>query len=137
MFLHAGEDILYIFGGYSKQKEGSKQEGRIHEDMWMLHLKPGLSSTKSSHLDVDKLVWQKCSRKGDYPSPRCGAVAIAYKNKALVFGGVFDSEGKKYFGCFICLFIFRGQVLGIRWFLFSMMICLHLTWIESVGINLV
>jgi hypothetical protein len=29
MFLHSSEDMLYIFGGYSKQKEGSKQEGKV------------------------------------------------------------------------------------------------------------
>lgn len=92
--MHNSEDTLYIFGGYSKQKEGSKQEGKIHEDMWMLPLKPSMTAGKSSTLDLSKLCWQKITRKGDYPSPRCGAATGTYKNKVLVFGGVCDHEGK-------------------------------------------
>eukprot|EP01038_Epipyxis_sp_PR26KG_P009482 gene9482-12773_t len=109
MFLHQQEDCLYIYGGFSKDKVSvlsdgnatSKNELKIHEDMWMLNLKPilGSSSTSSSSkglLDVSKAVWQKISRKGDYPSPRSGAVVAMYKNKALLFGGVYDEEGARH-----------------------------------------
>ena len=34
------------------------------------------------------------TKKGHYPSPRCGAVMSVYKNKGLFFGGVFDDEGE-------------------------------------------
>ncbi len=92
--LHASEDILYIFGGYSKEKsDGNRQEGKIHEDMWMLNLKPCLPTGKSSNLELGKAVWQKISRKGDYPSARCGSVVSVYKNKAVLFGGVYDTKG--------------------------------------------
>jgi N-acetylneuraminic acid mutarotase len=34
MCVHANEDTVYIYGGYSKEKlPGQKKEGRIHEDM--------------------------------------------------------------------------------------------------------
>ena len=39
------EDILYIYGGYSKEKEsGQKKEGRIHEDMWAINLRAMLTT---------------------------------------------------------------------------------------------
>lgn len=95
MALHASEDVVYIYGGYSKEKsEGSRQEGKIHEDMWLLNLKPCLPSGKSTSLELSKATWQKISRKGDYPSPRCGGVMTVYKNKAILFGGVYDTEGR-------------------------------------------
>jgi hypothetical protein len=31
---------------------------------------------------------------GDFPSTRCGSSLVLYKNKALLFGGVFDEEGE-------------------------------------------
>jgi hypothetical protein len=46
-----------------------------------------------SALDLGKANWQKISRKGDFPSTRCGSAVTMYKNKALLFGGVFDEEG--------------------------------------------
>ena len=46
-----------------------------------------------SGLDVTRINWQKISRKGDYPSTRCGSAIAMYKQKALLFGGVFDEEG--------------------------------------------
>jgi N-acetylneuraminic acid mutarotase len=101
MSLHVAEDLVYIFGGYSKEKsEGSRQEGKIHEDMWMLSLKPCLPTTKTGTLDLTKVTWQKISRKGDYPTPRCGGVMTVYKNKAILFGGVQDVEGS-YLSVFV------------------------------------
>lgn len=96
MFVHSTEDTLYVYGGYSKEKAaGSKKEGKVHEDMWMMKMKPMLTSSggggassstvggaapsasaKSlAHLvDVSKGAWERISRKGEYPSTRCGAV---------------------------------------------------------------
>ena len=128
MFLHASEDSIYVWGGFSKEKfattTSSKREGRVHDDMWILRLKPmmlsisekhggsavsgsgggsskhsgGSSSSSSSsstqqQLDITRAVWERVSRKGDFPSSRCGCASVLYKNKLLVFGGVFDDEG--------------------------------------------
>ena len=38
-------------------------------------------------------IFSQITKKGHYPSPRCGAVMAVYKNKGLFFGGVFDDEG--------------------------------------------
>ncbi len=38
--------------------------------------------------------WQRVGKRGDYPSPRCGAAISVHWNKALLFGGVYDQEGK-------------------------------------------
>ena len=117
MTLHTTEDILYIFGGFSKEKEslsvnsnnnnGQKKEGRIHEDMWSMNLRVllatagGTSASGGSSggrvvLDTTKALWQRVSRKGHYPSQRCGFAMAAFKNKALLFGGVFDEEGLQH-----------------------------------------
>ena len=92
---------MYIYGGYSKEKvTGSGKEGKVHQDMWALQLRPALGgggSGGSAALDLSKVVWQKVSRKGDYPSMRCGAAVTLYKQKGLLFGGVFDDEGKPLF----------------------------------------
>eukprot|EP00981_Chlorochromonas_danica_P001943 scaffold402_cov166-Ochromonas_danica.AAC.1 len=110
MCVHTAEDVLYIMGGYSKEKVsgsgggsggaggGGGKEGRVHEDMWMIALKPALPAVRGGGggagggLDVSKLSWQKVSRKGDYPTARSGAVMTVFKNKALSFGGVVDEE---------------------------------------------
>lgn len=89
--------------------------------MWMLNLKPLLSSTNPSgsitrgSIDIQKIIWQKLSKKGTYPSARCGVAMVVYKNKAILFGeylltydepksiryksvigGVFDEEGPRH-----------------------------------------
>lgn len=50
-------------------------------------------------LDLNRAVWQKISRKGDFPSTRCGSAIAMYKSKALLFGGVFDEEGIQQVYC--------------------------------------
>jgi N-acetylneuraminic acid mutarotase len=114
MCAHAQDDVIYIYGGYSKEKvTGSKKEGKVHEDMWCLNLKPMLAAAGAvtagraggvGSIDTSKATWQKITRKGDFPTARCGAGMTMYKNKALLFGGVFDDEGE---GCFvdICDFV--------------------------------
>ena len=103
MVAHATDDCVYIYGGYSREKAlGQKLEAKTHEDMWMLSLRgvlgvatAGATSSRSS-LDVKKAVWQKVSRKGSPPSTRSGAVMTLYKNKGLLFGGVFDDDGPRH-----------------------------------------
>lgn len=65
MMLHPAEDSIFIFGGYSKEKNAAKKsEGKIHTDMWMLNLRgilpsSGAASAGISRLDVSKASWQK------------------------------------------------------------------------------
>jgi len=140
MCLHPTDDLLYIYGGYSKEKQiaanptssvGNKKEAKIHDDMWCVNLKQmlasenqgsvskggaaepimssaellrnkgnkqhgsssnGGSSSSSSRVRYTAN-WQKITKKGQFPSARSGASMYTYKNKGLVFGGVFDEEG--------------------------------------------
>lgn len=104
MSVHANEDILYVHGGYSREKRvvsgsGGAQkkstEGIVHQDSWMMNLKPALGGAGAvkGKLDTSRLTWQKVARKGAALPPRCGAVVVPFKNKGIVFGGVMDQEG--------------------------------------------
>ena len=96
LVVHSGEDCLYVCGGFSKEKlAGMTNEGYVHTDMWILNLHAALGA-KGSALDVQKSSWQKVSKKGHLPTPRCGAVMTLYKNKGLFFGGVCDVEGPRH-----------------------------------------
>ena len=110
MALLSSEDVLFIHGGFSKLKDANnKSEGRIHDDTWMLNLRSILTTTGmkmiqrtlfwstyrilgsssaggKSVIDPNKANWQKVSKKGLAPSPRCGSVMTMYKNKAILFG---------------------------------------------------
>ena len=44
------------------------------------------------HLNIH---YFQITKKGHFPSARCGAVMTVYKNKGLFFGGVLDDEGNK------------------------------------------
>jgi len=95
--IHANEDVLYLYGGYSKEKNPTqKNEGVIHDDMWFINLKSLAGQSISKGLDVSHLQWSRLNKKGQAPSRRCGASMITYKNKAVVFGGVLDEEGKNH-----------------------------------------
>ena len=96
MVVHASDDSLFVCGGFSKEKQaGIKNEGYVHTDVWVLNLVAALGA-RGSALDVQKCTWQKVSKKGHMPSPRCGAVMTLYKNKGLLFGGVHDDEGPRH-----------------------------------------
>ena len=47
------------------------------------------STGGKASLDTTKAIWQKITRKGHFPSTRCGSSLVMYKNKAILFGGVF------------------------------------------------
>eukprot|EP00595_Chromulina_sp_UTEXLB2642_P001484 CAMPEP_0196765108 /NCGR_PEP_ID=MMETSP1095-20130614/7610_1 /TAXON_ID=96789 ORGANISM="Chromulina nebulosa, Strain UTEXLB2642" /NCGR_SAMPLE_ID=MMETSP1095 /ASSEMBLY_ACC=CAM_ASM_000446 /LENGTH=757 /DNA_ID=CAMNT_0042122529 /DNA_START=202 /DNA_END=2472 /DNA_ORIENTATION=+ len=98
MALNTADDCVYVYGGFSKEKNpNQKKEGKIHDDMWMLNLKPAITTGVGRNaLDVQKITWHKISKKGMYPSVRCGSTMCVYKNKAIVFGGVFDEEGPRH-----------------------------------------
>jgi hypothetical protein len=90
----APTEALFVYGGYSKVKsantQGSKSEGIIHADCWMLPLKQLVAGLNAGQNPPS---WERISRKGEYPSSRAGSVSTVYKNKMLVFGGVLDNEG--------------------------------------------
>ena len=90
----APTEALFVYGGYSKVKnanaQGSKSEGIIHIDCWMLPLKSLVAGLNAGQSPPS---WERQSRKGEYPSSRAGSSSIMHKNKMLVFGGVLDNEG--------------------------------------------
>ncbi|KAJ1607488.1 kelch repeat-containing protein [Cryptosporidium canis] len=86
MVLCPNSDRIFIYGGYSKIKDNSKNSlGKTHSDGWILDMKPFLSERKLP-------VWEKVSRKGTPPPLRSGSTIIGYKNQCILFGGVFDQE---------------------------------------------
>ena len=86
MVLCPNSDKIFIYGGYSKIKDNSKNSiGKTHTDSWLLDMKPYLSDRKNP-------VWERLNRKGNPPSPRSGSSITSYKNQCLLFGGVFDKE---------------------------------------------
>lgn len=112
MIVSLNDDVLYIYGGYSKDKaslanvnspqELEKKQAKIHDDLWCLSLKSLLPLTditndfQASSIDISKLIWQKIAKKGQFPSLRCGMSSISFKNKLVIFGGVFDEEGPRH-----------------------------------------
>ena len=76
-----------MYGGYTKlKKQGEKAEGHVYTDLWALNMGP-LAKGGEPH-------WEKVRSKGQVPSARSGAVMAVHRNRALLFGGVVDEEGK-------------------------------------------
>ncbi|ETW02247.1 hypothetical protein H310_05799 [Aphanomyces invadans] len=85
----SSNDTIFMYGGYAKVKNvGEKAEGKVYTDIWALHMGPIIKSQDPT--------WEKLSRKGHAPSPRSGATMTVYKNRAILFGGVFDEEGRRH-----------------------------------------
>ncbi|RLO01966.1 hypothetical protein DYB28_012316, partial [Aphanomyces astaci] len=85
----ASNDTIFMYGGYAKVKNvGEKAEGKVYTDIWALHMAPITKAQDPT--------WEKLSRKGHAPSPRSGATMAVYKNRAILFGGVFDEEGRRH-----------------------------------------
>ena len=61
MCVSVTDDILYIHGGYSKEKvSGQKKEGRVHEDMYVLtHARTRTYSTCEYLMHVCRSVYCK------------------------------------------------------------------------------
>ncbi|KAL7067449.1 kelch motif family protein [Cryptosporidium serpentis] len=79
-------DYIFIYGGYSKVKDTKRNSvGKIHLDCWILDMKPFMNKKGSP-------IWERVSRKGQFPSPRSGSSIVSYKNMAIIFGGVFDQD---------------------------------------------
>ena len=82
-----GGDTAIIHGGYSKLRNPTaKSESKVHNDSWILHLKPILQGKPP--------MWERLfiRGKGSSPTGRSGMVAATYKNRMMVFGGVKDEE---------------------------------------------
>ena len=70
LYLCIPEDVLYIYGGYSKEKEsGQKKEGRIHEDMWAINLRTML--TTIGKCDIAVLVFMPSFSGITYDARQC------------------------------------------------------------------
>ncbi|OQS05922.1 hypothetical protein THRCLA_01987, partial [Thraustotheca clavata] len=83
------KDTIFMYGGYAKVKNvGEKSEGKVYTDMWALNMAPVIKYQDPT--------WEKLSRKGHAPSPRSGATMTVYKNRAILFGGVYDEEGRRH-----------------------------------------
>jgi N-acetylneuraminic acid mutarotase len=83
-FLHPTNDLAFVYGGYVRDK---KVSGTDLNDMWQLSLRllPGMAVPV-------KVTWERLSRRGTPPTRRSGASFTVHKNRALVFGGVFDKD---------------------------------------------
>ena len=46
--------------------------------MWQLNLKHIVNSIVNNMVDASKVNWMKISKKGDYPTPRCGIPYILH-----------------------------------------------------------
>ncbi|CAM9721129.1 unnamed protein product [Chrysoparadoxa australica] len=90
MAVHEAKSQVFVYGGFSKVKEsGAKSEAKVHNDMWVLDLKP-LAGGKG------KPVWERMGKKGAPPCQRSSAAMVVHKNRALLFGGVVDQEGPQH-----------------------------------------
>ncbi|KAH9129334.1 hypothetical protein AeMF1_000620 [Aphanomyces euteiches] len=85
----ASTDTIFMYGGYAKVKNvDEKAEGKVYTDIWALHMAPIIKNQDPT--------WERLSRKGHPPTPRSGATMTVYKNRAILFGGVFDEEGRRH-----------------------------------------
>ena len=77
------EGGIVLHGGYYKKySKKDKAQGLVLNDTWLLRMSSQLNQIK----------WEKRKKSGMCPSARCGMSAVAFKNKAVVFGGVYDEE---------------------------------------------
>ncbi|KAJ3120197.1 hypothetical protein HK098_004791 [Nowakowskiella sp. JEL0407] len=78
---HPTSDFIVLYGGYSKQYvKGQKTQGVTHTDMWALKM-----ST-----DEKAIKWERRKKGGMTPTIRSGCTMTAFKNRAVLFGGVTD-----------------------------------------------
>ena len=83
-FMHPTNDTAFVYGGYVRDK---KVSGTDLSDMWQLSLR-----LQSGVAVPVKATWERLSKKGTAPSRRSGASFAVHKNRALVFGGVYDKD---------------------------------------------
>ncbi|KAJ7535231.1 hypothetical protein O6H91_12G023500 [Diphasiastrum complanatum] len=74
-------DEIFLYGGYFKDHVGDKDgldKGVVHADMWTL--------------DPRAWDWSKVKKLGMPPGPRAGFSMCVHKKRAVLFGGVVDTE---------------------------------------------
>ena len=109
------DDSLIIHGGFSKLMKGNSlarshgsrpqqqqsddqaeesitAETKVHNDTWVLRLKPLLASKPPTWERLTSSVQRTSLDFQRSPNGRAGTTSIAYKDRLLVFGGVIDAE---------------------------------------------
>ncbi|KAF9366119.1 hypothetical protein BGX34_006120 [Mortierella sp. NVP85] len=76
-------DGIILYGGYCKEyTKGQRPKGIVHTDTWLLKM----------NADIKQIRWEKKKKSGSAPSARSGCAMAPYKNRAVLFGGVFDDD---------------------------------------------
>ncbi|KAF9272304.1 hypothetical protein BGZ68_002534, partial [Mortierella alpina] len=81
-FIPCNEGVI-LYGGYCKEyTKGQRPKGIVHTDTWLLKM----------NTDPKLIRWEKKKKSGSAPSARSGCAMAPYKNRAVLFGGVFDDD---------------------------------------------
>ncbi|KAF8947341.1 hypothetical protein BGZ47_009528 [Haplosporangium gracile] len=81
-FIPCNEGVI-LYGGYCKEyTKGQRPKGVVHTDTWLLKM----------HQDPKMIRWEKKKKSGSAPSARSGCAMAPYKNRAVLFGGVYDDD---------------------------------------------
>jgi uncharacterized membrane protein YgcG len=116
-----GKDVLLLYGGYSEVRSGKdaddaakggggkkalapaaaaaaalltrKTRSVVHTDLWVLRLAPLVAPGAVLGAPANLPVWERVRYVGVPPSPRLGCSLAMYRDRAIVFGGVADSDG--------------------------------------------
>ncbi|KAF9111143.1 hypothetical protein BGX27_005351 [Mortierella sp. AM989] len=76
-------DGVILYGGYCKEyTKGQRPKGIVHADTWLLKM----------NADPKLIRWEKKKKSGSAPTPRSGCAMAPYKNRAVLFGGVYDDD---------------------------------------------
>ncbi|MCO5578073.1 hypothetical protein L7F22_031911 [Adiantum nelumboides] len=76
-------DEVFLYGGYFKDHGSEKdtsEKGVVHADLWML--------------DPRSWEWSKVKKQGMPPGARAGFSMCTHKRRAILFGGVVDTEAE-------------------------------------------
>ncbi|KAI1319979.1 hypothetical protein EDD11_002310 [Mortierella claussenii] len=81
-FIPCNEGVI-LYGGYCKEyTKGQRPRGIVHTDTWLLKM----------NTDSKLIRWEKKKKSGSAPTPRSGCAMAPYKNRAVLFGGVYDDD---------------------------------------------
>ncbi|KAF9126155.1 hypothetical protein BGW39_006840 [Mortierella sp. 14UC] len=81
-FIPCNEGVI-LYGGYCKEyTKGQRPKGVVHTDTWLLKM----------NTDPKMIRWEKKKKSGSAPSARSGCSMAPYKNRAVLFGGVYDDD---------------------------------------------
>ncbi|KAG0324823.1 hypothetical protein BG000_002032, partial [Podila horticola] len=76
-------DGVILYGGYCKEyTKGQRPKGVVHTDTWLLKM----------NVDPKLIRWEKKKKSASSPSARSGCAMAPYKNRAVLFGGVYDDD---------------------------------------------